>query len=85
MDIMDPVDLGAVEPASEKTFSHDFIIPETHVSSQTDDKDIVITYSLLVNVEPDVTFFRSAVLYLRRIPMRGSGSIRSKPKQGNSL
>ena len=62
-DIMDPVDLGAVEPASEKTFSHDFTIPETHVSSQLDDPDIVVTYSLLVNVEPDVTFFRSAVLF----------------------
>ena len=61
-DIMDPVDLGAVEPASEKTFSHDFIIPETHVSSQLDDPDIVVTYSLLVKVEPDVTFFRSALL-----------------------
>ena len=61
---MDPVDLGAVEPASEKTFSHDFTIPETHVSSQTDDKDIVVSYSLLVNVEPDVTFFRLAGLYV---------------------
>ena len=61
-DIMDPVDLGAVDPASEKTFSHDFIIPETHVSSQLDDPDIVVTYSLLVKVEPDVTFFRSALL-----------------------
>ena len=50
---MDPVDLGAVEPASEKTFSHDFIIPETHVSSQLDDPDIVVTYSLLVKVEPN--------------------------------
>ena len=59
---MDPVDLGAVEPASEKTFAHDFTIPETHVSSQMDDPDIVVTYSLLVKVEPDVTFFRSAVL-----------------------
>ena len=61
-DIIEPVDLGAVEPASEKTFSHDFTIPETHVSSQLDDPDIVVTYSLLVKVEPDVTFFRSAVL-----------------------
>lgn len=65
---MDPVDLGAVEPASEKTFSHDFTIPETHVSSQTDDKDIVISYSLLVNVEPDVTFFRSAVFLIGVLP-----------------
>ena len=31
-----------MEPASEKTFSHDFIIPETHVSSQLDDPDIVV-------------------------------------------
>lgn len=60
-DIMDPVDLGAVEPAAEKTFSHDFRVPESHVSSQPDDPDIVVTYSLLVNVEPDVTFFRSVL------------------------
>ena len=61
-DIIEPVDLGAVEPASEKTFSYDFTFPETHVSSQLDDPVIVVTYSLLVKVEPDVTFFRSAVL-----------------------
>ena len=63
VDIMDPVDLGAVDPASEKTFSHDFSIPETHVTSQSDDPNIVVTYSLLIKVEPDVTFFRSAALY----------------------
>ena len=61
---MEAVDLGAVDPASEKTFSHDFIIPEAHVTSQSDDPNIVVTYSLLVKVEPDVTFFRSAGLYI---------------------
>ena len=72
---MDPVDLGAVEPASEKTFAHDFTIPETHVSSQMDDPDIVVTYSLLVKVEPDVTFFRSVNIKYLSIHMHSTMNV----------
>ena len=58
---MDPVDLGAVEAASEKTLTYDLVIPETHVTSQDDDPNIVVTYNLIIKLEPDASFYKSVM------------------------
>ena len=47
---MESVDLGAVEPVAERTFSHELVVPELAVSSPQDDPDIVNTYSLVVKL-----------------------------------
>ena len=47
---MESVDLGAVEPVAERTFSHELVVPELPVSSPQDDPDIVNTYSLVVKL-----------------------------------
>ena len=47
---MEAVDLGAVEPVAERTFSHELVVPELPVSSPQDDPDIVNTYSLVVKL-----------------------------------
>ena len=49
---MEAVDLGAVEPVAERTFSHELVVPELPVSSPQDDPDIVNTYSLVVKLVP---------------------------------
>ena len=52
---MEAMDLGAVEPVSERTFSHELVVPELPVSSPQDDPDIVNTYSLVVKLVPHRT------------------------------
>ena len=47
---MEAVDLGAVEPVAERTFTHELVVPELPVSSPQDDPDIVNTYSLVVKL-----------------------------------
>ena len=48
--VMEAVDLGAVEPVAERTFTHELVVPELPVSSPQDDPDIVNTYSLVVKL-----------------------------------
>ena len=49
--VLDPVDLGEVEPQTfEKIFTHDLVIPDVPVSSDNDDDNIVTKYSLYVKV-----------------------------------
>ena len=48
--VMESVDLGAVEPVAERTFTHELVVPELPVSSPQDDPDIVNTYSLVVKL-----------------------------------
>ena len=58
--VVDPVDLGAVEPETfEKIFTHDLIIPEMPVTSDKNDPDIKINYFLVVKVNQlfGVTYF----------------------------
>ena len=57
--IMDPVDLGAVEPKEDKTLTYLLTIPELPVTTDKDDPDIVNNYNINVKVVPDVISFKS--------------------------
>ena len=70
---MEAVDLGAVEPVAERTFTHELVVPELPVSSPQDDPDIVNTYSLVVKLVSHTKDNSTvAVLMIRSIVQSGA-------------
>ena len=57
VDIMEPIDIGAVDPVAEKVLQHNLTIPDLPASSDKDHPDIVISYNLTVKIVPDAIGF----------------------------